>query len=140
MKRVTITFEAVLGMLATAALLVAAGPAEFDMTRSTIDSGGAMRSTGGEFELSGTIGQPDAGTMLTGGSLELVGGFWFEQASFDCDYDGGVTLFDYDSYQDCVSGPGGDLLDPSCACFDLDSDVDVDLVDFGVLQRQFNGT
>ncbi|MHC4696916.1 MAG: hypothetical protein ACYTFA_09250 [Planctomycetota bacterium] len=40
----------------------------------TIDGGGAMRSTGGDFELSGTIGQPDAG-VLTGGEFELSGGF-----------------------------------------------------------------
>jgi len=32
---------------------------EFEISRSTVDGGGAMRSTGGEFELSGTIGQPD---------------------------------------------------------------------------------
>ncbi len=41
----------------------------------TIDAGGGMRSTGGDFELSGTIGQPDAGTM-SGGDFELTGGFW----------------------------------------------------------------
>ena len=34
-----------------------AGEAEFEFTRSTIDDGGVMRSTGGEFELSGTIGR-----------------------------------------------------------------------------------
>lgn len=32
--------------------------------------------SGGDFELSGTIGQPDAGVVLTGGNYELVGGFW----------------------------------------------------------------
>jgi hypothetical protein len=42
----------------------------------TIDGGGAMFSTGGELEVSGTIGQPDAGGPLTGGQFELIGGFW----------------------------------------------------------------
>jgi hypothetical protein len=32
---------------------------------------------GGDFELSGTIGQPDASTIiLVGGDFELTGGFW----------------------------------------------------------------
>src|SRR5687768_18612225 len=40
----------------------------------TIDGGGGT-SSGGPYTLSGTIGQPDAGT-LAGGSFSLVGGFW----------------------------------------------------------------
>ena len=40
----------------------------------TIDGGGGA-STGGVFTVSGTIGQPDAGSM-TGGNFGLVGGFW----------------------------------------------------------------
>ena len=43
----------------------------------TIDGGGRMRDSGGDFELSGTIGQHDASaTVLTGGGFELTGGFW----------------------------------------------------------------
>jgi hypothetical protein len=40
----------------------------------TIDGGGGT-STGGVFSVTGTIGQPDAGTM-SGGTYSLVGGFW----------------------------------------------------------------
>jgi len=40
----------------------------------TIDGGGGT-STNGNFFLSGTIGQPDAGT-LTGGGYTVQGGFW----------------------------------------------------------------
>ncbi len=40
----------------------------------TVDGGGGT-STGGVYTVSGTIGQPDAGTM-TGGNYALVGGFW----------------------------------------------------------------
>jgi hypothetical protein len=40
----------------------------------TIDGGGGT-STGGVYTISGTIGQPDAGTM-TGGNYSLIGGFW----------------------------------------------------------------
>jgi hypothetical protein len=40
----------------------------------TIDGGGGT-STGGVYSVSGTIGQPDAGSM-SGGSFTLVGGYW----------------------------------------------------------------
>jgi hypothetical protein len=40
----------------------------------TIDGGGGT-STGGVYQVSGTIGQPDAGKM-SGGSYTLDGGFW----------------------------------------------------------------
>ncbi len=116
----------------------AAGGDEFTMHRTTIDGGGTMVSAGGGFELSGTIGQPDAGAMAAG-EFELTGGFWFEQTPCDCNYDGEVTLFDYGDYQRCVSGPGGDLPDPACGCFDLDRDNDVDLLDIGAFQRFFRG-
>ena len=47
----------------------------FEIPWWTVDAGGVMRSEGGGFELSGTIGQPDAG-HATAGSFELTGGFW----------------------------------------------------------------
>ena len=44
----------------------------------TIDGGGGMASTGGEYSMSGTIGQPDASVAtMSGGSYSLTGGFWF---------------------------------------------------------------
>ncbi len=39
-------------------------------------AGGGGTSTGGAFALSGTVGQPDASTPLTGGAFALTGGFW----------------------------------------------------------------
>ncbi len=46
----------------------------FDLKWSTIDSGGGT-SRGGQFSLSGTIGQPDPGT-LAANQFKLEGGFW----------------------------------------------------------------
>lgn len=61
----------------TSLLLTSTVSAEdFSLDWWTIDNGGALFITGGSFELSGTIGQPDAGTVLTGGEFELSGGFW----------------------------------------------------------------
>jgi hypothetical protein len=39
-------------------------------------AGGGGTSTGGVYAVSGTIGQHDAGGVMTGGSYSLVGGFW----------------------------------------------------------------
>jgi hypothetical protein len=39
-------------------------------------AGGGGTSAGGNYTLSGTIGQPDAGTPMTGGNYSLTGGFW----------------------------------------------------------------
>ena len=69
-KRLTLYVVAVL-----AAGSVAAG--DFTLDWWTADGGGEMWTTGGDFELSSTIGQPDASmVVLTGGDFELTGGFW----------------------------------------------------------------
>ena len=39
-------------------------------------AGGGGTSTGGTYEVSGTIGQHDAGGPMTGGNYSLTGGFW----------------------------------------------------------------
>lgn len=39
-------------------------------------SGGGGTSTNGQYSLSGTIGQSDAGSAMSGGNYSLTGGFW----------------------------------------------------------------
>ena len=39
-------------------------------------AGGGGISTGGTYQVSGTIGQPDAGGAMTGFNYSLTGGFW----------------------------------------------------------------
>jgi hypothetical protein len=39
-------------------------------------AGGGGTSTGGGFQMSGTIGQPDASGTMNGGNYSLTGGFW----------------------------------------------------------------
>lgn len=49
---------------------------QFQISKSTIDGGGD-RSTGGQFILSGTAGQPDADLQsAAGGAFQISGGFW----------------------------------------------------------------
>lgn len=60
-------------------LLILAGLPAFAQSYS-IDwykiSGGGGTSTNGQYALSGTIGQHDAGGPMTGGNYSLTGGFW----------------------------------------------------------------
>ncbi|UCC31665.1 MAG: hypothetical protein JSU86_05175 [Phycisphaerales bacterium] len=108
---------------------------DFEISRSTIDGGGAMFSTGADFELSGTVGQPDAGIM-SGGDFELSGGFWFAIPLGDCEDDGDVDLFDHAGFEACVTGPA-QAVDFDCRCYDVDQSGTVDLADFAVVQTTF---
>ena len=49
----------------------------YEISWYTIDGGGAQNLIGGSYTLSGTIGQPDAGSQ-SGGSYTLNGGFWVD--------------------------------------------------------------
>jgi hypothetical protein len=55
-------------------LLAAAASARLSIDWFTMDGGGGT-STNGQYSLTGTIGQPDAGAM-SGGPYSLIGGFW----------------------------------------------------------------
>lgn len=125
----------VIACLVVSALAYAGGTYEL---RHTIDGGGAMLSSGSDLELSGTIGQPDAGTM-GGGEFTLTGGFWFPLAPGDCNVDGGVDLFDHDALTGCLTGPNGGVLPAGCTCFDQDHDGDTDMIDFKSFQAGFTG-
>jgi hypothetical protein len=81
MKKLQHHARLLFGSLIAAMTLVAISVAQFSSPESTFDlswhtiDGGGGTSTGASFELSGTIGQPDAGVMA-GGGFELAGGFW----------------------------------------------------------------
>lgn len=48
---------------------------EYILNWWTVDGGGGS-SKGNGYTLNGTLGQPDAGTVATGGGYTLAGGFW----------------------------------------------------------------
>lgn len=112
--------------------------AQFDLTWHTIDGGGGMFSTGGSFEVSGTIGQPDAGRM-TGGNFEIVGGFWAGAVPQPCTFpgdlnvDGDVDLSDLSTLLANFGVGSGATL----ATGDVDGDGDVDLTDLSSLLANF---
>jgi hypothetical protein len=73
-----------LGLLATATLHAEppAGGA-YVITKSTIDNGGGV-SSGGNFVVTGSIGQPDASlNHATGGGYTVAGGFWSGTTSME---------------------------------------------------------
>lgn len=55
-------------------IFASAGFCDYQIVWSTVDGGGGT-SAGGQYSLTGTIGQPDAGSSA-GGSYEMLGGFW----------------------------------------------------------------
>ncbi len=67
----------VLSILTFAPVLIAgnAHAQTYEINWYTIDAGGEMFTFGANYELSGTIGQHDTGT-LAGGVFEIAGGFW----------------------------------------------------------------
>jgi hypothetical protein len=71
-KLILISFITI--MLLTAASAGYATMADYSLPWWTVDGGGG-NSNSGQYALSGTIGQADAG-LLTGGQYALTGGFW----------------------------------------------------------------
>jgi hypothetical protein len=113
-------------------LLTAAGIAADDFTLDwwTTDGGGDMWTTGGDFELSGTVGQPDANTVVVaGGDFELTGGFWVEAVVLP------PCPGDLDGDDDTDQSDLGILLASWAidAGGDLDGDGDTDQGDLGIL-------
>ncbi len=132
----------VLGMLALAA--VAAG--DYTIAWYTVDGGGGTSADlSGAFELSGTIGQADAGLVLSGGGYELTGGFWAvassvapEECPEDLDGSGTIDLADLSellsSFGLCSGDagyvPGADL--DGSGCVEL-ADLSGILTSFGLM-------
>ncbi len=105
----------------------------FDLSWHTVDGGGAMNTAGGDYVLAGTIGQPDAQTppVMSGGSFELVGGFWPAAApacACPSDMNGDMLWngLDIQQFVECVVAGG------ACNCADVDGVPGVDVGDVDV--------
>jgi hypothetical protein len=96
-----------------------------DLSWYTIDGGGAMWTSDRHFELSGTVGQPDAGVIMAAGDFEVTGGFWAvagtggESCPADFDGDGDVDTADLLFLLGAWGTPEGDV----------DGDEDTDTAD-----------
>jgi hypothetical protein len=94
------------------------GFCDYQIVWSTIDGGGGQ-SAGGQYVLTGTIGQPDAG-YSAGGNYELLGGFW----------PGGPLCFV--DFEDFARFAELWLYEGSGLPADLDGDNDVDIDDLNL--------
>jgi len=122
-----------LALLTGAVMILALAPSaiaqDFAIDWYTVDGGGGF-SAGGDFELEGTAGQPDAG-ILTGGNFELSGGFWagaVPQCAClgDMNADGDRNGADISAFVGCVIQGG------SCVCADVNGMNGVTLADVTV--------
>lgn len=130
-----------LGCIAAAALTKTAVAQTFDIPWHSIDGGGRTIISAGIFELGGTIGQPDTGT-LTGGPFTIVGGFWAASLGGTCnllgdlDRSGSVDLTDLSTLlANFGTNAGG-----TYAGGDVDLDGDVDITDLSTLLAAFGAS
>lgn len=120
-------------------LSTAASADDFTLTWYTIDAGGVMLAQSGDFTLSGTIGQPDAGATMTGDGFTLTGGFWafpYDACPADMDGDGVVNPFDSNFVKarfGCAVGTG----DEDCDRADIDGDGVVNPFDSNAVMANF---
>ena len=70
--RIALTLVFVLIVLVSGMALAAGS---YDLSWWTVDGGGGT-SSGQGYTLNSTLGQPDAGTLASGGGYTLAGGFW----------------------------------------------------------------
>jgi hypothetical protein len=76
MKRKIFASLFALSVLVSTAVLAQSSGGDFTLVKNTIDNGGGT-SAGGNFTLTGTIGQHDASRISSGGgNFLLAGGFW----------------------------------------------------------------
>ncbi len=111
-----------------AALCVGVAVADdFSLNWFTTAGGGATFSTGGDFSLGATIGQP-AADALAGGDFTLQGGFWAGAAACGCatdaNFDGKSDGRDIAQFVQCVIAPAGE-----CYCADMDADSQITVAD-----------
>jgi hypothetical protein len=114
---------------------------DFSIDWWTVDGGGAMWTSGADYELSGTIGQPDAANAMTGGDFELAGGFWAGAAEIefcfgDLDGDRDIDLADLAQLLANYGTTSGAVYEDG----DLDTDGDVDLADLAALLSVYGTT
>ena len=110
-------------------LLLASVSADYSIGWYTIDGGGGT-SSGGPYQLTGTIGQPDAG-YLDGGNYELLGGFWVGGPLCIVDL---VDFAQFAAYW--LDGPCGEA-DNWCQGADLNQDHDVTIDDLTTLANEW---
>ena len=74
-RSIAVAVLAAATMFGASSVVFAQSGGGYHVNWHTVDGGGVMFATGGQYAVSGTIGQPDAGP-LSGGDYCVEGGFW----------------------------------------------------------------
>jgi hypothetical protein len=106
----------ILSIIIFTAAISTASDTQYQLNWRTIDGGGGT-SSGGQYKLTGTIGQPDA-AYSSGGDYKVFGGFW-----------PGGPLCTIVDFADFAQFARQWLYTGSGLAGDLDGDNDVDLED-----------
>ena len=110
--------------------IFAASGGPYDLSWSTIDSGGGSIS-GGDYIMMGTVGQPDAGYHY-GTSYELLGGFWVGGPRWCM-----VDLEDFDHFSEYWLEVSCDAGNNYCSGTDLNGDNSVDINDLALFAGEW---
>jgi hypothetical protein len=122
--------------------------ADLEIPWYTIDGGGILFAIGGDYELSGTIGQPDAGAVMIGGDYVLIGGFWQGMSAGpvactgDLNCDGQVDFEDINPFVLRLSNPAAYAAQyPDCpdANGDINGDGEVGFTDINPFVALLSG-
>jgi hypothetical protein len=101
----------------------------FELGWSTIDAGGSV-SSGGQYTVMVTIGEPEVGES-SGGRYEMTGGFWPSQPLCTVDFHYFARFADWWLVTDCNAG------NDWCGGADLDQLGDVDLIDLRLFVNEW---
>jgi hypothetical protein len=72
-KRIILGFLVLIFAFTTVSTILAVG--DYQVNWWSVDGGGGT-SQGGDYAVSGTIGQPDTSPLMSGDDFTIVGGFW----------------------------------------------------------------
>jgi hypothetical protein len=106
-----------------------AGFADYQIVWHTIDGGGGQ-SSGGQYVLTGTIGQADA-AYSQGGNYEVLGGFWGGGPICTVDFEQFATFAQYWLHTACSSSNNW------CGGADLNKSTAVDMIDVDLFVQQW---
>jgi hypothetical protein len=129
MKVVSIWLVVLIGLLVLPHMAEAQSSGRYVLEWSTIGGGGGT-SSGGQYIVTGTIGQAEAGRSA-GGGYEVLGGFW----------SGGplcrVEFHHYASFAEYWLDSGCDAGNDWCGGADMDELGDVDLADLKLFVNEW---
>ena len=124
----------VMALLVTMFITVDSANAQVEIIDYSIDGGGGI-SSGGNFTVQATIGQPDAGTESSGGNFTVTGGYAGNPDILlgDVNGDGVVNLLDVAPFVEAVTSG---MYIPAA---DVNQDGAVDLLDVAPFVELLSG-